>query len=225
MVVRVKVYRNEDNVMNGALPETKYISGKLLCDSQKSIIEEFIKNVEEKGGKYETVDLWSMDRAIGGIGGYSMPSDPKLNPYPGGINRELFRPLQYVRSEIDICDIRMHARQVVHYSGMHLETVIRLFLKNRKPMGNLRFFNSTLGKAAQQISKMNIFDDDLIDSLFKFVVLYNKAKHEVNINESRPRMFTIEDAIVCYFAARIIGQAILIELKYPLALNVYEIIN
>lgn len=211
--------------MKGALPESIFVYEKLLGIEQKKQILEFLDDVKTKQEKYETAAIWLMDQKIGGIGGYCMPADPKLNPFPRGINRELFRPLQYVRSEIDICDIRIHARHVVHYSGMHLEAVLRLFLKNVKLMGNIRFFNSTLGKAAHEISKMNIFDEIIIESLFKFVALYNKAKHEVNMLEDRPRMLSVEDAIVCYFSARIIGQVVLTELKYPLSLGTYEINN
>lgn len=211
--------------MNGALPETLDIFNKLLIDEQKSNIQSFLDEVQTKKEKYDPSILWVLDQNIGGIGGYCMPADPKINPFPAGINRELFRPLQYARSEIDICDIRIHARHVIHYSGMHLEAALRLFLKKEKTLGNLRFFNSTLGKAAHEISKMNIFDDVIIETLFKFVSLYNKAKHEVNMLEERPRMFSEADAIVCYFCARIVGQAVLAELKHPLSLDAYEINN
>lgn len=135
-----------------------------------------------------------------------MPADPRFNPFPGGVERQLFRPLQYARSEIDICDIRIHSRHVVYYSGMHLEAVLRLYLSKSKILGNLRFFNSTLGKAAHEIDKMNLFDKALIEALFKFITLFNKAKHEVNMLKDRPRLFSVADAVVCYFSARIIGQ-------------------
>jgi hypothetical protein len=176
-------------IMKRALPETLYIYEKLLCDEQKSQIQAFLDEVKIKKKEYEPAALWLMDQKIGGMGGYCMPPHPIINPFPGGVNRELFRPLQYARSEIDICDIRLHARQVVHYSGMHLEAVLRLFLKNVRTLGNLRFFNSTLGKAAHEISKMNIFDEVIIDALFKFVTLYNKAKHEVNMVEEDRECF------------------------------------
>jgi hypothetical protein len=211
--------------MKTALPETVYIYNKLLSDDQKNIIEDFMKNVQVKKEKYDPTDLWIMDRGIGGVGGYCMPADPRFNPFPGGVERELFRPLQYARSEVDICDIRIHARHVVHYSGMHLEAVLRLYLSRSKMLGNLRFFNSTLGKAAHEIDKMNVFDKVLIEVLFKFIILYNKAKHEVNMLKDRPRLFSAADAIVCYFSARIIGQAVLTEIQYPLSLNIYDINN
>jgi hypothetical protein len=209
--------------MKGALSETLLIYSNLFIDEQRSNIQAFLEEVQTKKEKYDPSIIWVLDQKIGGIGGYCMPADPKINPFPAGINRELFRPLQYARSEIDICDVRMHARHVVHYSGMHLEAVLRMFLKKEKTLGNLRYFNSTLGKAAHEISKMYIFNDVIIEALMKFVSLYNKAKHEVNMLEERPRLFSEADAIVCYFCARIIGQAVLLELRHPLSLGAYEI--
>ena len=137
----------------------------------------------------------------------------------------MFRPLQYARSEIDFCDIRLHARHVVHYCGMHLEAVLRVFLKQNKMFGGLRYFNSTLGKVAHEISKLKIIDNILIEVLFKLVTLFNKAKHEVNMFEERPRLFSEADAIICYFAARIIGKEILGKLEYPLSLVTYRVNN
>lgn len=211
--------------MISALPESKYIFDELLNEEQKDKIAIFLNELREKKEQYETNIIWQMDQDIGGIGGYCMPVDPKKNPFPGGLNRELFRPLQYARSEIDICDIRMHSRQIVHYSGMHLEAVLRLFLKHTKTLGNSRFYNSTLGKAAHEVSKMNIIDKKLIDVLFSFITLYNKAKHEVNMFEERERLFAPSDALVSYFGARIVGQVLLEKLQYPISQNAYEINN
>jgi len=211
--------------MKYALSESKLIFEQLMNEEQRNQIEAFLKELEVKKEKYETDLIWNMDQVIGGVGGYCMPADPKKNPFPCGSNRELFRPLQYARSEIDISDIRMNSRHVVHYSGMHLEAVFRMFLKRTKALGNLRFYNSTLGRAAHEIAKMDVFDEKIIDVLFNFIVLYNKAKHEVNMFEDRARLFAPSDAIVCYFSARIIGQAILEKMKYSISQSIYEINN
>ena len=211
--------------MKEALTETIYISDTLFSEEQRRQIQAFLDEVKIEKEKYSPEILWRIDQAIGGMGGYCMHPNPVINPFPGGINRELFRPLQYARSEIDICDVRMHARHIVHYSGMHLEAVLRLFLKQTRPLGSLRFSNSTLGKAVHEIAKTEVFDNVLTEALFKFVKLYNMAKHEVNMFEERPRLFCEADAIVCYFSARIIGQAVLFELNYPLSLRTYKIMD
>lgn len=209
--------------MKSVLPESKYIFDELLNDDQKESIKIILNEISERKEQYNTDIIWNMDKGIGGIGGYCMPADPKKNPFSSGLNRELFRPLQYARSEIDICDIRMHSRHVIHYSGMHLEAVLRLFLKNTKALGKLRLYNFTLGRAAHEVSKMNVVDEKVIDVLLNFIVLYNKAKHEVNMFEERTRLFAPSDAIICYFGARIIGQVILEKMRYPISQSTYEI--
>jgi len=211
--------------MKNALPETLFIYMKLLNNEQKKQIDLFLKEINVKEEKYNTESLWLMDQQIGGIGGYCMPSDPTVNPFPKGLERELFRSLQYARSEIDYCDIRIHSRYVVHYSGMHLEAVLKLFLKNKKVKRWLIIKNFTLGKATHEITKMNLIDEEITEALFKFIVLYNKAKHEVNMASDRLRLFSSSDAVVSYFAARIIGQSILAEIKYPGSLEIQQINN
>ena len=106
---------------------------------------------------------------------------------------------------------------------MHLETAIRLFLTKTRILGSVRLFNSTLGKAIYELKKMEVSDTVLIEDAMKFVTLYNMAKHEVNMFEERPRLFCEADAIVSYFAARTIGQAVLLRLSYYSSLNTYEI--
>lgn len=208
--------------MNRALPDTAYIFDSLFSDEQKTQIQTFLDGVKpEDEDKYSTDILWVIDKNIGGIGGYCMPSNPVKNVYIG-LDRELFRPLQYARAEIEISDIRFSARHVVHYSGMHLEAVLRLFLHKTQFLG-FRFSGTTLGKAAQKIAKTNPLCKITYDALLKFVPLYNRAKHEVNQDDDRLRLFSESDAIVCYFAARIIGQAILVKLNYSISLNKHPI--
>ena len=54
----------------------------------------------------------------------------------------------------------------------------------------------------------------LIECLFNFVELYNKSKHEVNLDENRERLFMASDAIVGYLAERIMGYEILKIVEY-----------
>jgi len=208
--------------MKDALAESIFIYKELLNSRQQEKIDIFLEEINSKQEKYDTEILWIIDQEIGGIGGYCMPSDPIQNQFPEGINRELFRPLQYVRSEIDICDIRLQPRHVIHFSGMHLEAVLRMFLENKNKLEILKRNRMTLGKAAYKIKKMNVIDEVTIEALFNFIKLFNMAKHEININEDRLRLFSYSDAIICYICARIIGQEILANLRYPLSLMYYE---
>lgn len=203
--------------------ELRYIFDKFFTEELKNCIKQFIKDVEVSGKEYSTTNLWIQDQMIGGIGGYCMPSEPVKNPFPAGIERELYRPLQYARSEIEIIDVRVHPRHVIHMSGMHLEVVCRLFLKNTANFGQFRFSNITLGKAVHKISDMNVIDDGIIDIMQKFVPVFNRAKHDVNQDESRDRLFSAYDAVVAYFTARLIGVALLQKINIEDSFGKYEI--
>lgn len=198
----------------------------LFSEVVKTGIEEFMsQNLDDSEFYYTTEMLWKTDALIGGIGGYCMPADPTKNPFPAGIERELYRPLQYARSDIDICDVRKFARYVVESVGMHLEAACRLLLKEKCSFGNLRFYNTTLGKAAHKIEQLGIFEKDVIDALYNFVTVYNKSKHEINQDETRTRMFNAYDAVVAYFAARVLGLAILQKVGREESFERYEINN
>lgn len=190
---------------------------------KRGILDFFAQDIDNAEYVYETEVLWKTDALVGGIGGYCMPSNLVKNPFPSGVKRELYRPLQYARSSIDICDVRIFARQVVENSGMHLEAVCRLFLKNTNVLGGIRFQNSTLGKAVHKIEQEKVLDDCVIESLYDFVKVYNRSKHEINQDENKDRMFNAEDAVVSYFATRILGVIILQKLSVNESFERYEI--
>lgn len=206
--------------------ELKRIYNALFKGDIKNGISDFFEqDMDNMEYEYETKVLWETDALIGGIGGYCMPANPVKNPFPSGVKRELYRPLQYARSSIDICDVRIFARQVVENAGMHLEAVCRLFLKNTNVLGGLKFQNSTLGKAVYKIEQEKVFDDCVTDSLYNFVKVYNRSKHEINQDETKDRMFNAEDAVVSYFATRILGVIILQKLCVNESYEMYEIYN
>lgn len=195
--------------MKLALPESIALYNSIFSDKQKNDIGQILDEIYTNIDTYSTKLLWEVDKEIGGIGGYCMPCDPTKNPFPGGEYRELFRPLQYARSEIDITGVQLHSKYVVLNSGLHLESVVRVALKKYKFLGNIRFMNSTLGNATKKLSNVESIPKALIDNLFAFVKIYNKSKHEINQDENRERLFMPEDAIISYLAARIIGYRLL----------------
>ncbi|MBD5482486.1 MAG: hypothetical protein HDR15_08225 [Lachnospiraceae bacterium] len=204
--------------------ELQRIYNNLFNETIKSGISDFFaQDMDNAKYVYCTDVLWKMDALIGGIGGYCMPASPVKNPFPAGVKRELYRPLQYARSSIDICDVRIFARQVVENSGMHLEAACRMFLKKISVLGGLTFQNSTLGKAVCRIEKENAFNDYVIDALYDFVKVYNRSKHEVNQDEAKDRMFNAEDAVVSYFATRLLGVLILQKINVTESFKKYEI--
>lgn len=211
--------------MNISHAELQRLFDKLLPKGLKITITTFIDRLVSSEGIYSCKNLWIADQMLGGIGGYCMPANPVSNPYPADQKRILYRPLQYVRSEIEICDVRMHARYAIQMSGMHLESVCRIYLQNRKAFASLRFRNTTLGKTVQQMQSMQEIDSAIIDGLFAYVSVYNRSKHEINQDDSRERLFNAYDAVVGYYSARILGLTILKILNVAESTARYEIIE
>lgn len=199
-----------------------YFLGEKIKEGIQQFIEQDLENPDYE---YITDCIWKTDSVIGGIGGYYMPANPVKNPFPAGIKRELYRPLQYARSDIDICDVRIFARYVIESSGMHLEAACRLLLKEKLPLGELRFNSTTLGRAVQKIEKMGEFEENIIQALYDFVAVYNRSKHEINQDPSRDRMFNAYDAVVSYFVVRVLGRIILQRLGVQESFICYEINN
>lgn len=209
--------------MKRALVPSQKLFEKILSDEQRKHVIKILSKVKDNQGDNPNLYLWEVDQTIGGVGGYCMPNDPKRNPFPGGVERELFRPLQYARADIDLGLISTHGRYIVMNSGMHLEAVIRLVLKNERFLGSIRYQNHTLGKATHVLKKMDIATNKLIDGLFVFVKLYNQSKHDVNQDENRERMFSESDALISYLAARIIGVELLKLIKHDSLTYAYKI--
>lgn len=59
----------------------------------------------------------------------------------------------------------MHAIYIVQNCGMHLEIICRIILQTHKDFGDLRFHNTTLGKAIQLVKGLNIVDSNIIIAL------------------------------------------------------------
>lgn len=196
---------------------------KLFDEAVKEGINEFLRqDFDNKDEKYKTDMLWEIDALIGGVGGYCLPSSSSNNPYPAGIERELYRPLQYAKEEIDLGYGRVNARYIIDMCGMHLEAACRLLVMN-SVLDEFRFSNCTLGKAVHRIEKKKLLDGNVIQALYDFVQIYNRSKHEVNQDETRERLFSTDDAIVVYFATRILGVSILQKLGREESFKVYDI--
>lgn len=203
--------------------ELMNLYNKLFDEAVKEGINEFLRqDFDNKDEKYKTDMLWEIDALIGGVGGYCLPSSSSNNPYPAGIERELYRPLQYAKEEIDLGYGRVNARYIIDMCGMHLEAACRLLVMN-SVLDEFRFSNCTLGKAVHRIEKKKLLDGNVIQALYDFVQIYNRSKHEVNQDETRERLFSTDDAIVAYFATRILGVSILQKLGREESFKVYDI--
>lgn len=196
---------------------------KLFDEAVKEGINEFLRqDFDNKDEKYKTDMLWEIDALIGGVCGYCLPSSSSKNPYPAWIERELYRPLQYAKEEIDLGYGRVNARYIIDMCGMHLEAACRLLVMN-SVLDEFRFSNCTLGKAVHRIEKKKLLDGNVIQALYDFVQIYNRSKHEVNQDETRERLFSTDDALVAYFATRILGVSILQKLGREESFKVYDI--
>ena len=205
--------------------ELRDLYNNLLTDNVKQGIDKFFQqDLDDPDYCYKTDCLWKTDQELGGVGAYAMPSDPCKNPFPGGEKRSLYRPLQYARSSIDICDVRKFARDVIRNSGMHLEAVSRKYIDGRpEKFKEILPKHTMLGRAIQKINKKDEIEPNIKKSFEQFVTIYNMSKHEINQDESRERMFNAKDAIVFYFSARILGLYLLRRMECEDSFGIYEI--
>ncbi|MEK3977346.1 hypothetical protein MKZ20_21720 [Psychrobacillus sp. FSL K6-2684] len=209
--------------MKRALNETRWFFDNYLNEYLKESIMYSIKEIDSKNDKYSIDMYWDGDESIGGIGGYNMPKNPIQNPFKSGIKRSIYRPLQYAAAEIDIRDIRYGARHVIQYAGMHLEAVVRYFLATNQIFGKIRQSNSTLGKAFNQLKSKGLIEAEYIVPFQQFIKLFNMAKHEINMDEERERLFSYVDALILYYLARILGVYLLNKMDEDEFNSNYEI--
>lgn len=195
--------------MEQFLEQTEFLFNQILTDSEKALIIKLVKEINEAGADYSLNELWEYDSYLGGIGGYSMPSDPVKNPFKGGYTRELFRPIQYARSNMETLDINYTSRHVIRDCGLHLEFILKFVLKKSSRLNALSNRNATLGKLAHILLKRKLIKEELFSTLKKIIVVYNKSKHEVNQNVNRKRLFSPGDALIFYVVTRKIANKVL----------------
>lgn len=197
---------------------------KIFNTDQTNKINVIIEQISKEGQNYKTISLWEFDQTIGGIGGYCQGCNPTLsNPFQGTEFRNAYRCLQYVRSDIDLCNINDVARYTVENCGHHLEEVIKLYLKKKKTYKWIKTYKYPLGKLLEYVTTKGIFEDEIINQLKLFVDIYNISKHAILSNDELDRTFHADDAIICYFACRIVGKEILMKIDKERAEGTYQI--
>ncbi|HEX7607770.1 MAG TPA: hypothetical protein VF370_00415 [Candidatus Cryosericum sp.] len=196
------------------LDESERLAEQLLSKNQVEVLsrtaEDITAGIESADLKVDLTPFWKLDARIGGIGGYCMPLRPFGNPFPSGIARELFRPIQYAAAEIEYHGNPLTARESIRNSGMYLEAVTKFWVNRTSSiLDTNRYKRLTLGQSIAVLKKRGLVTDGLAESLDASLVLYNQAKHAVTQREDRDRMFTVGDALVVYICARILGMRIL----------------
>ncbi len=196
----------------------------IFNEQQINAINDIIEEIEKDGQEYKTINLWKFDQTIGGIGGYSQGCDPaRSNPLQGTEFRNAYRCLQYIRSYIDILNINYTARDIIENCGHHFEESIKIYLKRTKKVKWIKVSRYPLGKLLIYIADKNIFEEEITEALKLFVDLYNISKHEILSNDELDRTFHANDAIICYFACRIVGKKILLKIDPKTENETYEI--
>jgi len=170
----------------------------------------------------EFIDFfWKFDAEIGEIGGYSFSPDPKgPAPIAKGVGRELFRPLQYARSEFEMHSYP-NGRYILDDLGLHLEIVMK-FILTKKIINRLKKINrKTLGTLYHSYFKSEIKDIDINENIKDFITIYNRAKHTVNMDPNRERNISIYDGIISYIFIRKLSN----ELLGPFYSEIYDLID
>jgi len=118
--------------------------------------------------------------------------------------RDIFKPLQYCMVDFlsgEVEEIEWRTRNIVEHSGAHLEGLL-------KRIGHVTFL--PFGDALLRRLKPEI-DDVTWDQLRRFKALNNDAKHRYD-HALGTHMFSVEEAVLAYLAARRLGWKL-----YPIA--------
>lgn len=184
-----------------------------LSEDERKLIELLVNKVKSND-KYYLNELWEYDYTIGEIGGYSMPADPIKNPFAGGFTREIFRSIQYARSNIDILNIKFTTRHIIRDMGLHLEFALKYILKCNNKLGKFKYSRMTLGSLKESMYKKNLISEEDYNTLNLIVKSYNDSKHSVNMDPNVESSFSIDDALIYYIAVRRISNSLL-QQYYP----------
>ena len=197
---------------------------QIFNENQKIKINLIIQQILKEREDYKTVEIWNFDQMLGGIGGYCQGCDPaKSNPFQGTEFRNAYRCLQYIRSEFDILNINDTARYAIEDCGHYLEEAIKLYFKKKMIHCWIKTARYPLGKLLEYVTFKNIFEIKIINKLKLFINIYNISKHEILSDEKLDRTFHADDAIMCYFACRIVGKKIMLKVDRERQEQIYEI--
>lgn len=199
--------------------ETRIIVNSYYDKKDKDIFTKFAKIIEKDYQNKETQrEIWKYGQSIGGLGGYAAPLNPTVNPFNSwGDYRNVFRSLQYARSDMFYCT---RSRHIIIDTALHIETLVKLVASNNKIMKFI-YNHRELGKNISQLYKESIIDDALYERLDYLRRILNYAKHDTDPN--RDNTFDYEDAIIFYFECRYVGNELLKLLKHDTFGKTYEI--
>ena len=199
--------------------ETRVILNNSFSDSDKKLFKKFSRIIKEN---YMDKDaqrcIWEYDQEIGGFGGYAAPLDPTVNPFNHlGDYRNVFRSLQYARSDMYYCN---RARHIIVDTALHVETLVKLVLSKHKLLKFI-YNRREFGRNIEQLYSDGIIDTNLYERLNDLRKVLNYAKHDTDAK--REYTFDSEDAIVFYFESRKVGNELLRILNHSSCYKKYNI--
>ena len=111
--------------------ETRVILNNSFSENDKKEFKKFSKIIQNKYmDKNSQREIWEYDQKLGGFGGYAAPLNPTINPFNHlGDYRNVFRSLQYARSDMYYCN---RARHIIIDAALHVETLVKIILSKHK---------------------------------------------------------------------------------------------
>lgn len=199
--------------------ETRTILNNSFSNEEKILFKSFSNIIKNK---YKDNDaqriIWEYDQKIGGLGGYAAPLDPTINPFNHlGDYRNVFRSLQYARSDMYYCT---RPRHIIQDAALHIETLVKLLVSHNKILKFI-YNKRELGKNIEELYIKNIIGNELYEQLNDLKKILNYAKHDTD--PKRENTFNYEDAIIFYFEVRKVGNELLKMLKHPSYNKIFEI--
>ncbi len=132
-------------------------------------------------------------------------------------DRAVFRPLQYCGSYLEMADgakeIVWLTREIVHMSGLHLETTLKRVGQTSMPwpLGQLLYDRTVKSKV----------DAILRGQIGQFLRVYNASKHDVD-QPKDTHLFSLEDSIIAYAVSRKIGVQLYPHAKLYTNVAIFE---
>lgn len=136
--------------------------------------------------------MLEIDIKIGGAGIHNI-NIGDTGRYERG-DRDIFRPIQYIYAYLKMKpeDFDWVTREIIHMSGLHLESLIkRLFTIRRYPLGQA---------LALPLAKVKL-ERHLYETLKLVIKPYNNAKHNLEQHKDT-HLFDTETALLYYVAVR-----------------------
>lgn len=111
--------------------ETRVILNNSFSEKDKKDFKKFSMIIQKQYmDKNAQREIWEYNQKLGGFGGYAAPLNPTINPFNHlGDYRNVFRSLQYARSDMYYCN---RARHIIIDAALHVETLVKIILSKHK---------------------------------------------------------------------------------------------